>query len=106
MNNRSAAPPDLNQARDRATTPFDYIVVGSGAGGGPLAAKLAEAGKRVLVIEAGLDPAVNRPAPGDPVTAGALMPETFREISQVPGYHAPATEDTEISWEFSVRHFE
>ena len=34
---------------------FDYIVVGSGAGGGPLAANLALAGKRVLLIEAGGD---------------------------------------------------
>ena len=30
--------------------------LGSGAGGGPLAARLAEAGKRVLLLEAGQDP--------------------------------------------------
>ena len=29
--------------------PFDYIVVGSGAGGGTLAARLAEAGRSVLL---------------------------------------------------------
>ena len=34
---------------------YDYIVVGSGAGGGPLAARLARANKRVLLIEAGQD---------------------------------------------------
>ncbi len=32
---------------------FDAIIVGTGAGGGPLAWKLAEAGKKVAIIEAG-----------------------------------------------------
>ena len=34
---------------------FDYIIVGSGAGGGTLAARLAEAGRSVLLLEAGGD---------------------------------------------------
>jgi choline dehydrogenase-like flavoprotein len=34
---------------------YDYIVVGSGPGGDPLAARLAIAGYRVLLIEAGDD---------------------------------------------------
>jgi choline dehydrogenase len=32
---------------------FDFIVIGSGAGGGPVAANLAKTGQRVLLLEAG-----------------------------------------------------
>jgi choline dehydrogenase len=32
---------------------FEYIVVGSGPGGGPIASNLARAGRSVLLIEAG-----------------------------------------------------
>src|SRR5229473_1186993 len=35
---------------------FDYIVVGSGAGGGPVACNLAKAGYKVGLIEAGQQP--------------------------------------------------
>ncbi|KAF7346957.1 Choline dehydrogenase [Mycena venus] len=38
---------------------YDYIVVGSGAGGGPVAARLAEHGFSVLVIETGVDQGKN-----------------------------------------------
>lgn len=34
---------------------YDYVVIGSGAGGGPLAARLALAGHKTLLIEAGDD---------------------------------------------------
>lgn len=42
-----------NEAHQEET--FDYIVVGSGAGGGPLASRLARAGHKTLLIEAGDD---------------------------------------------------
>jgi choline dehydrogenase-like flavoprotein len=47
----------LESAESPQNTPFDYVIVGSGAGGGPLAARLALNGRRVLLIEAGVDPA-------------------------------------------------
>jgi len=70
----------------------DYIVVGSGAGGGTVAARLAEAGMRVLVIEAGNDP-VTRQSPG--------MPEDY----EVPAFNAQASENTATAWNFGVNHY-
>lgn len=40
---------------DPSAPSYEYVVVGSGPGGGTLAANLAEAGHRVLLIDAGGD---------------------------------------------------
>ena len=65
---------------------YEYIVVGSGAGGGPLAARLALAGHKTLLIEAGNDQGLN-------------------DNYTVPAYSALASEDHALAWNFFVRHY-
>ncbi|SCK56117.1 Choline dehydrogenase [Variovorax sp. HW608] len=72
-------------------TDWDYVIVGSGAGGGTLAARLAEAGMRVFLIEAG----------GDPRTGDRRLPDDY----DVPAFHAFACENPAMSWNFHVRHY-
>ncbi|WP_298436158.1 GMC family oxidoreductase [Geobacter sp.] len=69
----------------------DYIVVGSGAGGGPLAANLAKAGFRVLLMEAGGDPCAES--------------ETGRLMYEVPIFHGASTEYRLCEWDYFVRHY-
>ena len=71
---------------------WDYVIVGSGAGGGTLAARLVESGMRVFVLEAG----------GDPLRISAdRLPEDY----DVPDFHAAACENPAMSWDFRVRHY-
>ncbi len=65
---------------------YDFIVVGSGAGGGPVAANLALSGHSVLVLEAGGD------------TCGYNY--------RIPCFHSLASEDPAMSWDFFVRHYQ
>jgi len=70
---------------DRLDKEYDFIVVGSGAGGGPVAVRLAEAGYTVLILEAG----------------GADEPYDYK----VPAWHARSTENNELAWKFYVHHY-
>src|SRR5690242_20518473 len=63
----------------------EYIVIGSGAGGGPLAANLAKAGRKVVVMEAGGD------------DAGPSY--------SIPVFHGLATEDPRLRWDYFVHHY-
>ena len=78
----------------------EYIVVGSGAGGGTLAARLAEAGKTVVLLEAGQDAKAE-------AVAGAVGPGNDRlpEDYDVPVFHAFASENDAMKWDFFVRHY-
>jgi len=71
---------------------WDYVIVGAGAAGGTLAARLAEAGKRVFVLEAGGDARWTR---------GPGLPDDY----DVPGFHAFACENSAMKWDFRVRHY-
>ncbi|CAG8960240.1 hypothetical protein HYFRA_00012759 [Hymenoscyphus fraxineus] len=73
-----------NQARQ--TTTYDYVVVGSGPGGGPLAARLAIAGYKVLLLDAGDD-------------QGALTEY------QVPAFSALSSEVEAMRWDYFVNHY-
>ncbi|KAJ8117805.1 hypothetical protein OPT61_g1080 [Boeremia exigua] len=66
---------------------YEYVVVGSGPGGAPLAAKLAIASHSVLLLEAGGD-------------------ETNTTEYKVPALHAVASEYEPMRWDFFVKHFE
>jgi choline dehydrogenase len=65
---------------------FDYIIVGSGAGGGPLAVNLSKNGFRVLLLEAGID-------------------QGEREVYRIPAFHGKSSEDEEMAWDFYVDHY-
>jgi len=72
---------------------WDYVIVGSGAGGGTLAARLVEAGMRVCVLEAG----------GDARRSDA---ERLPDDYEVPGFHPFSCENPAMSWDFQVRHYD
>lgn len=65
---------------------YDYIIAGSGLGGGPLAANLARRGYKVLLLEAGDDQ-------GDNLN------------EKIPAFFLNFEEDPMQRWDFFVKHY-
>jgi choline dehydrogenase len=97
---RAAARGQAQAAQAPRQFDADYIVVGSGAGGGTVAARLVEAGFTVLLLEAGGDPKTPTET-NSPNTGGSTLPEDY----EVPAFHARSTENDAIKWDFFVRHY-
>lgn len=76
-----------SSSRFSADKVYDFIIVGSGAGGGPLACNLAINGYQVLVLEAG-------------------SRDDDNQKRDIPVLHSAASEDEALSWEFYVNHYQ
>lgn len=75
------------KAPPSAADTYDYVVVGSGPGGGPLASNLARAGFKTLLLEAGDD-------------------ESADPNSQVLAWGRAIGIAENLSWSFWVRHYD
>lgn len=65
---------------------YEYVIIGSGPGGGPLAANLARHGHKVLLLEAGDDQGQNL-------------------NQKIPMFWSAASEDPTMRWGFFVNHY-
>ena len=76
------ATPHASQASEDST--YDYIIVGSGPGGGMTASNLAQAGHSVILIEAGAD--------------DSATPNTYVSSLGLPSL-------PKLTWQFFARHY-
>ncbi|KAF5378861.1 hypothetical protein D9615_006948 [Tricholomella constricta] len=80
-----AARAALNACPSRADADYDFIVVGSGAGGGPLASRLVESGFSVLLVDAGH--------------------EVVNFNTTLPAYNLRSLEDSQIELNYTLQEY-
>lgn len=76
-----------DESSEKHVEQYEYIVVGSGAGGGLLASRLALAGHTVLLFDAGHD-------------VGNIS------SVQIPAKSGAVAEDPELAWNFYIRQYD
>ena len=82
-------------------TDIDYVVVGSGAGGGTVAARLAEAGRQGAAAGSR-----RRSARAQGGVATAWASNRLPDDYDVPAFHPFASENEALRWDFFVRHYD
>jgi len=87
--------PESDNKNENPRLEFDYVIIGSGPGGGPLAANLVKAGYTVALLEAGIDP----------LGAEAKQFPFSESIYKVPAFLGAIAEHPVFSWDFFVRHY-
>ncbi|KAG9127387.1 hypothetical protein FRC07_014332 [Ceratobasidium sp. 392] len=81
----AAACPDTSKSQYVGRLKIDYIIVGTGAGGGPLAARLALNGYKVLALDAGYD--------------------TYENNVTIPLYFGRSNEDEKVVLDYYTDHY-
>ncbi|KAG6915224.1 hypothetical protein DXG01_012643 [Tephrocybe rancida] len=81
----AVAAASLPRCPDPTRADYDFVVVGAGAGGGPLASRLVESGYSVLLVDAGHD--------------------TVNVNTTLPGFNLRTLEDPEIDLDYTLKEY-
>jgi len=98
----------FQQRQPASDEQFDYIIVGAGAAGAVIAARLSQSGHSVCVIEAGKDYIGNKDK-GTPTKNDALVPAAHSRSTEEFKVDKDGTVTVEhrpsLTWEFFVDHY-
>src|SRR5690348_645405 len=73
---------------------FDYVIVGSGPGGGPLAANLANAGYSVALLEYGMD-----------IDQAQATDSSTKDTYSIPALFGACSEHPYLTWDIFTKFY-